>query len=551
MSIYTKIVSQILAVTVLTAIAVAQPGRGGGGFSSMMGAGGMTPDYMLRDLQQFVVVFELSDEQSVIVEQILRDYDESFREASDSSQDGIGNSFRSMAYNEDDPARAARGELRDRSNAIRDKLNSATDLGDEAGMEELKERLTQELDAIRDEMRQQRVEQWQSPQRQTAIEEVALLMQDQLRLKKQMRDEFEGDLVAVLTEEQLLLWPALERQLIRDRLLPRGRLSGESTDIMSLLEQQEYEEDVLAVLLPAIQEWDINITHALTARDEYLVENQGALMNAMSTMDVSGGIGVLQMQGRLSETVRYVNDTAVQNILVLLPENKVNQFDAVAKLSSYPRIYRQSRTDRAYEAALELEGLEPDTMQAIMDYQVSMENDIAGANEQILSATHQWESQEQVARMERMAQRMTGGTSERQENPIQQAEESKQEIEEMYLDLLRGLLTEEQIEALGGLKKRETREDRGRDGRQGGWNRGGNDRGFSGGREEFMKRFDKDGNGEISDKEREEIRDFFRSGGGHEGFDGGQEQGGRGNRRGTSGNTGGSRGGSGGGNRPN
>jgi hypothetical protein len=457
-----------------------------------------------------------------------------------------------MRGDEDDPARAARGELRDRSNTIRGKLDSATDLGDEAGMKELKERLTQELDAIRDEMRQQRVEQWQSPQRQTAIEEVALLMQDQLRLKKQMRDELEGDLVAVLTEEQLLLWPALERQIIRDRLLPRGRLSGESTDIMSLLEQQEYEEEVLTALLPAIQEWDINVTHALTARDEYLVENQGTLMTAMRTMDASAGIGVLKMQGRLSETVRYVNDTAVQNILVLLPEDKVNQFDAVAKLSSYPRIFRQSRTDRAYEAALELEGLEPDTMQAIMDYQDSMENDIAGANEQLLSATHQWESQEQVARMERMAQRMSGGTSDRQVNPIQQAEESKREIEEMYLELLRGLLTEEQIEALGGLKKREARDDRGRGGREGGWNRGGNDRN-SFNREEFMKQFDTDGNGEISESEREAIREHFRNGGSHGGFGGGQGQSGQGG--GSSGASSGNRGsqgrGSSGGNRPN
>ena len=141
-------------------------------------------------------------------------------------------------------------------------------------MKELRDRLTQQIESIRDEMRQQRVDEWQSPQRQTAIEEVALLMHDQLRLKQQMREEFEGDLVAVLTEEQLLLWPSLQRQLIRDRLLPRGRLSGEAIDIMSLLEQQEYQEEVLALLQPAIQEWDINVTDALVARDDHLVETK-------------------------------------------------------------------------------------------------------------------------------------------------------------------------------------------------------------------------------------------------------------------------------------
>jgi len=527
MSIRSKLITQILTITVLAVIVVAQPSNRGGGFSSMMGAGGMTPDYMLRDLQRFVVAFELSDEQVVIVEQILRDYDESFREASDSSQDGIGNSFRSMRGDENDPAREARQELREESNALREKLNSANNLGDEAGMKELRDRLTQQIESIRDEMRQQRVDEWQSPQRQTAIEEVALLMHDQLRLKQQMREEFEGDLVAVLTEEQLLLWPSLQRQLIRDRLLPRGRLSGEATDIMSLLEQQEYQEEVLALLQPAIQEWDINVTDALVARDDHLVENQGSLMAAMRTMDTSSGIDVLKMQGRLAETVRYVNDTAVQNILAMLPEDKVNQFDAIAKQTSYPRIYRQSRTDRAYEAALELEGLEPETMQAIMDLQDSMESEIAIANEQLMVATHGWEAKEQVERMERFAQRMTGGSSERQENPMQQAEENKRTIEDTYLELLRGLLTEEQIEELGGLEKRTSREDRGRNrgDRESGSDRGGNNRGFEGGREEFLQRFDTDGDGEISESEREGIREHFRGGGqrgGSRGQSGGQ-----------------------------
>jgi hypothetical protein len=527
MSIRSKLITQILTITVLAVIVVAQPSNRGGGFSSMMGAGGMTPDYMLRDLQRFVVAFELSDEQVVIVEQILRDYDESFREASDSSQDGIGNSFRSMRGDENDPAREARQELREASNALREKLNSANNLGDEAGMKELRDRLTQQIESIRDEMRQQRVDEWQSPQRQTAIEEVALLMHDQLRLKQQMREEFEGDLVAVLTEEQLLLWPSLQRQLIRDRLLPRGRLSGEATDIMSLLEQQEYQEEVLALLQPAIQEWDINVTDALVARDDHLVENQGSLMAAMRTMDTSSGIDVLKMQGRLAETVRYVNDTAVQNILAMLPEDKVNQFDAIAKQTSYPRIYRQSQTDRAYEAALELEGLEPETMQAIMDLQDSMESEIAIANEQLMVATHGWEAKEQVERMERFAQRMTGGSSERQENPMQQAEENKRTIEDTYLELLRGLLTEEQIEELGGLEKHTSREDRGRNrgDRESSRDRGGNNRGFEGGREEFLQRFDTDGDGEISESEREGIREHFRGGGqrgGSRGQSGGQ-----------------------------
>ena len=194
----------LAAVTVLSLPSFSQSnsGRRGGGFSSMMSSGGMTPDYMLRDLQKFQIALELQDHQTIILEQMLREYDESFREASDASRESMGSSFSSMRGNEDDPARQRTQELRDRSREIRDKLDSAKKLGDEQGMQDLQKRLNDELQSIRDEMQQSRAEQWQSPERQTAFEEVGLLMQDQLRLKRQMREEFEGDLVAILNENQ-------------------------------------------------------------------------------------------------------------------------------------------------------------------------------------------------------------------------------------------------------------------------------------------------------------------------------------------------------------
>ena len=75
------------------------------------------------------------------------------------------------------------------------------------------------------------------------------------------------------------------------------------------------------------------------------------------------------------------------------------------------------------------------------------------------------------------------------------------------------LLTEEQIKTLGGLETNEERDEarRNENAESGRGNRGGGWGGSEGGREEFMNRFDKDGNGEISESEREAIRDHFRS----------------------------------------
>ncbi|MDP7006178.1 MAG: hypothetical protein QF718_08225 [Phycisphaerales bacterium] len=527
MSLITHIIVKLTLLIVITAmptIAVAQ----GGGFSRMMSAGGNTPDYMLRDLQRFDEALNLTDEQVMIVEQILRDYDESFREMSEANQEGIGASFQSMRGDENNPARQRSQELRTKSRELREKLESTKKLGDEEGIGKLQEKLNKELESIREEMRQNRVEQLQSPESQTAFEEAALLMQDQLRIKKQMREEFEADLEVILTEDQQEFWPPLKRQLLRDRLLPRGRLSGEKVDVMSLVEQQDYDDDTLLQLLPAISEWDTNVTTALSTRDNHMVENQGVLMLSMRTLDIDSGISVMKAQAKLAEAVRDLNDLAIENIVMLLPEEEAKQFDAYAKNKGYPRIYRPTRTDRAFKAAMEIEDLDSEILEAINEIYEAMTVDIAYANEQIYSATHRWESQEQIDRMNRFAQRMSGGSSERTESPMKESEDHKRDVEEDYLNQLRMLLTEEQIEMLGGLEKRTERE-----GGQDRWggnrgsadsNRGGN-RGFEGGREEFMNRFDKDGNGEISEEERQAIRDHFRNGGVHGG--GGSDGGGR------------------------
>ena len=506
-------ISQVVVITLVTASSFAQPSGRGGGFSSMMGGGGMSPDYMLRDIQKFNLALQLSEDQLVIVEQILRDYDESFREASDASREGIGSSFSSMRGSEDDPERQRRNELRTQSRELRDKLESAKKLNSDTDTTQLQKELSKKIDSIREEMQQQRTDAWQSPERQAAMEEMALLMQDQLRLKHQMKVELEGDLVAILTEEQLALWPALERQLIRDRLLQLGRLSGESVDIMALVEQQEYEDAVLIDILPAINEWDVHVSAALEARDLHMIETQGTLMSSMHSTDTSATVGVLAAQSELAEAVRDINDNAVESISLLLSADKSTLFNNEAKLKGYPRIYRTTRVERAYAAAKELEDLEADILQAIIELEEAMLIELAYSNEQIYLETHRWESQEQIDRVNRFSQRMSGGSSERAESPIRIASNAKSAIEDNFISQLKMLLTEEQIKTLGGLETNEERDEarRNENAESGRGNRGGGWGDSGGGREEFMNRFDKDGNGEISESEREAIRDHFRS----------------------------------------
>ena len=553
MRLFTNLVFLVVLILSLGAAdAFAQRGGGGGrggqgGGMSMMTAGGMTPDYMLRDLSRFKEALSLTEEQVQIVEQILREYDEAFREASEMSQQSMGDSFRSMRPSEDDPSRQRDEEIRNEMRQLREKLNSARNLGDDAPAG-LIERLEGEIEGLREESSQARSDRMQSPERQAAFEVIALIVNDQLRLKRKMRTEFESDLVAILTEEQLSFWPPLQRQLVRDRLLPRGRLMGETVDVMGLVQDQEYDDEVLMMLLPVLSQWDEQVTIALTDRDNHLVENQARLMSSFTSGDSDGSVSIMKTQANLAESVRDLNNSAVSDIALLLAENEGVEFTATARERGYPRIYRLSRAQRAFKAALELDSLEEDILKAIQDLYVSFEMEIAYANEQIYAATLRWESQEQLDRMTYWSSRMRGGDDERAESPIEKAEESKRKIENSYIEQLKGLLTPEQIEALGGL---ETNQGRERGGWGGNWGRSDrSDRDREQGREEFMKQFDKNGNGQIDEDERQGIRDAFRNGGqgggpgmgGRGGQGGGPGMGGRGGQ-------GGGRGGQGGGGR--
>ena len=520
-------VAVLTVVTTVSTVSWSQPSssRRGGGFGSMMTSGGMTPDYMLRDLPRFETALDLTKEQLVIVEQILRDYDESFREASDASRESIGDSFSSVRGNEDDPARQQSREMRAQIREIREKISSTRQLDEEEGMSELQDRLNKELEVLRKDMQELRVQQWSSPERQAAFEDVALLVQDQSRLKRKMKLEFEGDLVAILTEAQQPLWPPLRRQLIRDRLLPRGRLSGETVDVIGLVEQQEYEDQTLVSILPILSQWDEQVTSALESRDDHMVENQGSLMSAMRTIDTSAGLAVMKEQARLAEAVRDINDGAVQDIVLTLSGELSASFDRISKERGYPRIYRPTRTDRTFQAAMELEELEPEILEAIIDLYDSFKIEVQYASGQIYNAVHRWEAQEQLDRMNRFAERMTGGSSERPESPIRKAQDDRRKIEDSYIEQLKLLLTPEQIESLGGLdarsQRRQSNENRswGRDNssrdRSGQWD-------TQGGREGFMQRFDSNGDGTIDESERQQIRDFFRNRGRSNGDSGGR-----------------------------
>ena len=103
-----------------------------------------------------------------------------------------------------------------------------------------------------------------------------------------------------------------------------------------------------------------------------------------------------------------------------------------------------------------------------------------------------------------MTARFSGQPYERDENPIDERYQARREMDERYTAQILALLTPEQLEAMPRNRGRRGGENRRGEGRSG-------RRGDRQGSAEFMQQFDTDGDGDISETEREAIRDHFRN----------------------------------------
>ena len=194
--------------------------------------------------------------------------------------------------------------------------------------------------------------------------------------------------------------------------------------------------------------------------------------------------------------------------------------------------------------ALEME-VTPDVRSAIEELYGSYRNELDAMNERIVNLVRKEEPNDQVDQVDRMSSFLQGnfmsawgrGGQDDGDDPVRDAYEKRNDLDETYYERLVALLTPEQVEQL----PRSSRRDRGgrggdRGGERGGW--GGGDFNMDNMpeqvRERLIERYDTDGDGDLSEAEIEQMREQWRGGGGP-GGGGRGDRGGRGGRGGQGG----------------
>jgi hypothetical protein len=504
----------------------ARRGRERGGRFGNFGARGamFQPDFLRRDMRLFVDHLSLDDDQSAIVEALLLDYETAFDAASDNNRAEMRSLF---PQREEDAANRERrqvltAELREIARELRDSRRQDDEVAPGPVDPERLAAMRSRLEAIQAEMRELRPPRPDREQMTRMREEMSRMRRGWQRERMALRAAFLSDLHAVLNERQLELWPAFERTLRREKSIPRGQLSGERIDLFRLLREIGVGADEMRRLESELDDYALMLDDALVPRDRHLETGRDEMFDAMRNDDLAAAIEIAEREAALRIRVRDVNETYAE----VLAEQLTGTFDAergnalraMFRERAYGRIYRPTVMQRSFSIAAELEGVDAETVEVIRSLESSYLSELALHNDRLHATTRAEEPKRTAERLRQRLEQPRGedrnrGQGRRRgrwdaDDPIRERFDERDELDRRYRPQLEALLTEEQIEELPRLRERRGA---GQFRARGDGGAGGDDAARAERRQRMMQLFDKDGDGELNDEEREAVRDYFRT----------------------------------------
>lgn len=506
-------------------------GMGGGMSGGMSRAPGMRdimeqlqPDFMRRDLSLFVDQLALDDTQTLVLETLFDDYEGDYELRSSEVQAQLRELGQQMFQTMMSPE--MRDMMGERMREIRTELDDIAAEQGEMTDEERRSFFRDRMMQIQEEMQATRAEQGLDLETKAAIKEIFDLFEAWTIEKVVMRERFVEGLKSQLNDDQLAAWPAFNRFLVREKSLPKSRLSGEGTNLFMIIDQYGLDDASFDRLEPLFDEYELALHNSLVNRDRFLETSAPKLYKALQGGDKDEARRIVDRQVDYRKAVRNVNDQFIQTFASEVREiddAKGSEFARTMQEQAYERIYRQTRTQRAFDMVMEME-LDLEIQAAVVELYAGYMRELDSMNERIVVLVRKQEPTEQVDQIDRMSAMIDGNFASMwnrgggEDDPVDEAYEKRGELDENYMERLEALLTPEQLEELP------------RRGRRGGEGRGGEGRGGMGGgmggggnfdinqmpaevRERILERFDSDGDGELSETEMEEMRDRFRGGG--------------------------------------
>ena len=517
-------------------------GMGGGGMGGGIGRSLGAVTEMREQFQAFIVKrdvplikqqLKLDDGQTTVVETLVTDYEAAFTESSDKASAAQQELMRTMFQS------FMGGNMRERFQGFSETMQKdieqiEKDSGTEMSPEARSQYFRDQMDKMSQQIAAERETNGEAAQTRKIVGDMTLLAEKWRKergvLDRQVMDEIKTS----LKSDQTAKWESFERFMRREKLLSRGRLSGENVNLFAVLDEAGLSKEQIASTAALLDEYELRLDEALKKRSEFLAQNEGKVMTAIQNSDAKSLEDLASKGVDLRNAVRNVNEQYRTAIAGVLPPEEAKRFTQAALASGFARVYRPTRAERAFEKALSLEGLSPETLTAISEMQIAMMAELIGMNEKIAQTIRKAEPVQLKDEAVRSAGLLNGGASRmfgRNDPDVADEMLSKRgDMTDKYVERLKALLTAEQIALL---PKGTGRDDGRNQGPFGSWT-------IANMPEEnraMAKAADKDGNGIIEGDERRELFRAMRpadaggngggQGGGNAGGQGGGNNGGR------------------------
>jgi hypothetical protein len=270
---------------------------------------------------------------------------------------------------------------------------------------------------------------------------------------KRLADTFMADLKALLNQDQLAAWPSFERKLFRLKYLSGGQLPGESLDLTTMVLDLKLDEGQADKVKPIMEQYEVQLDDALHRREQYMQTSQDALLEAIQEKNYQIGEEVADRQIELRKGVRDVNEQYTVLVAAVLPADVGPGFVRTIREQTYPRIFRKIPAERAFEAAVKIEGLDPKTQQAVESVARAFTTELDALNEHFMQLARNYKPEELKYKVTMATRQLSGADAPKLEDPTRDATARRNEIANRYMEQLKSLLAPEQFAALPGAKR--------------------------------------------------------------------------------------------------
>ncbi len=248
-----------------------------------------------------------------------------------------------------------------------------------------------------------------------------------------------SDLRALLTPEQSERWEDVERTRRRERTMGTGRMSGERVDLIRLTSELDVNQESSGEIDEILGQYELDLDRALLKRNEVYGEIRGQFTGGRGGFDPEAMNDLFEKGREASARVRDVNERYARQVAGVLGEDVRGRFEQRVREASFPQVYRESRVQRSLSAAVGLEDLSEEQSQQIATMRERFQREASAINERLARAWREAEDSMEIREMFR------GGFD---RGELGELRDDRQQLDGQYMDKLRELLSEEQLDRL-------------------------------------------------------------------------------------------------------